>query len=88
MTMTFNYKRRKDSTIEERIRRSSLRGDTMVPNVHYSPKYTPSLIVDLVSVRMVISHCVENGCRLEHFDVKSTFLHEIYEYGRPLFVRE
>lgn len=40
LTVTFNYKRHKEGTIEERKSRESLRRDQIIPKVHYDPANT------------------------------------------------
>lgn len=88
MTLSFAYKRDKSGEIEERKSRASLRGDKMVANIHYDPGCTSAPMVDRIAARMVICHNFQHGWWLEHFDVKSAFLHEKYRYHKPVYIRE
>lgn len=88
LTLTFNYKRAKDGTVEERKSHTSVRSDQMQPDVHFNPEFTSAPMVDKMAARMVIGHNVVYGWQLEHLDVKSAFLHAEYRYGKPVYLRE
>lgn len=88
LTPSFNYKRRKDGSIEERKSSASKRGDQMRAHIQFDPACTSAPMVDRMAVRMVIAHSVENGWTLEHVDVRSAFLHEEYKYVKPVCIKE
>lgn len=88
LTLTCNYKREKDGTVEERKSRASIRGDQMQPDINFDPDATSAPMVDKMAARMILTHNVEHGWHLEHLDVKSAFLHEKYRYGKPVYLRE
>lgn len=88
LTFSFNYKRRSDGSIEERKSRASVRGDNMIPGIHYDADCTSAPMVDCIAARMVIGYSVDKGWTLEHIDVKSALLHEDYMYHKPVNMRE
>lgn len=88
MTLTFNYKRSKDGSVEERKSRASVRGDQMKPGVHFNPDCTSAPMVDRMAARMVLAHNVAHQWNLEHLDVKIAFLHEKYKYVKPVYLKE
>lgn len=53
MAISFNYKRNKYGSMEERKSRPSVRGDQMFPNLHYDPECTYAPMVGRIAVRMV-----------------------------------
>lgn len=60
----------------------------MLPNIHYHPTKTTMPMVGRVAFHMVNSHNAENCWILEHFDIRSAFLHERHKYHHPLYIRE
>lgn len=88
LTLSFNYKRHKSGDIEERKSRAAIRGDTMLPYTHYDPACTSAPMVERMAVRIVIRYSIEGNWILEHMDVTSEFLHEMYRFHKPVYVRE
>lgn len=76
LPFTFNYKRHRNGTIEERKSRASLRGDQMRPTVCYDLAHTSKLMAGRIATGMVISHNVEMWWILEHLDTNSAFIHK------------
>lgn len=60
----------------------------MLSGIHYDANCASALMVDLIAVLMVISYTVNKVWTLEHFDVKSAFLHENHLYHKPVCIRE
>lgn len=83
LTFSFNHKRQSDGTIEERKSHASLRGDRILPGIHFGPKCTSAPMA-----RMVVSYSVDKGWTLEHIDMKSAFLYGEYKYSKPVIIRE
>lgn len=69
LTITSNYKTNKSGEVEKRKSRPSLRGDMMMAHLHFNPIETSAPIVDRVAVRILITHSIENGWPIEHFDI-------------------
>lgn len=56
MKLSFNYKRHKNRTMEERKARASIRGNKMLKYFHYDLTLKSAPMVDRKAVRMVVAH--------------------------------
>lgn len=86
--LSFNYKRDRNGTMENCKSRGSMRGDGMLPGVHYDSKSTSAPMVDRIAARMVVRYTVDKGWHIDHIDVKSAFLHGDYLYNKSVYIRE
>lgn len=87
-TVNFEYKRDNQESILERKARFALRGDLMIPNIHYDPKTFSAPMADKATVRILISIAAENKWPLEHTDMKSAFIHTLFKYVQIVYVSE
>lgn len=68
--------------------RFALRGDMMVPSVHFNPTQTSAPMADKHTVRIVTSIAAERGWPLEHMDMASVYFHTKFKNDKDIFVRE
>lgn len=88
LTLSFNYKRDENESIEERKARDSIRADIMQPNVYFYPKCTSATMVDRVAVGMVLTHSVQQGWELKRMDIHNAFINERHKSSEPVYIRE
>eukprot|EP00178_Gracilaria_changii_P023027 TRINITY_DN68_c0_g1_i13.p1 TRINITY_DN68_c0_g1~~TRINITY_DN68_c0_g1_i13.p1 ORF type:complete len:1094 (-),score=78.92 TRINITY_DN68_c0_g1_i13:769-4050(-) len=88
LMMLYRYKRSADGTILQRKARCNLRGDLMQPGLHFDPKNITTYTADRTTQRLLIAAHVTYKFPLEHFDIKSAYLHEKYEHDRPVYVKQ
>ena len=69
LKMTYKYKRHPNGT--QAIRKCTVRGDMMVPSVHYDPDQTTTYMAEKTSVRLLLSLCAAQNWVIEHFDITS-----------------
>lgn len=90
--MIYRYKRSAEglrpSDILQRKARCNLRGDLMKPGLHYDPKQTTTYTADRTTQRMLIAMHASQQLPLEHFDIKSAYLHEQYQHEKPIYVKQ
>lgn len=60
----------------------------MKADTHYDKDCTSTPMLDRCASRMVISHGVEIGWILENFEIRSALLHELYKYGKTVYISE
>lgn len=60
----------------------------MLTLIHFYPTQTSIPVMDRIAALLVICYSVERGWALEHFDIKSAFLHEIYKHQKPVNIKE
>eukprot|EP00737_Agarophyton_chilense_P001219 gb/GEZJ01001361.1/.p1 GENE.gb/GEZJ01001361.1/~~gb/GEZJ01001361.1/.p1 ORF type:complete len:266 (-),score=12.80 gb/GEZJ01001361.1/:823-1620(-) len=86
--MLYRYKRSAEGNVVQRKARYNLRGDMMKPGIHYNPKPTTTYSADRTTHRMLIALHARHQMPLEHFDIRSAYLHENYEHDRPIYVTQ
>lgn len=60
----------------------------MQPGLHYDPSHTTTFTADRTTQRMLIALHATHKLPLEHFDIKSAYLHEKYQHDRPIYVKQ
>lgn len=68
--------------------RPSFRGETVIPIIDFKPEQTSAQMVDSVAAWILVSHRVQKGWHLEHFDVKRSFLHDKYKNPKLVHICE
>lgn len=76
LTVKYRYKTDSNGVIIQRKARCTLRGDLMIPYVHFDPAQTSAHMADRTSIRTIIAFAAASGYHLEHFDISSAYLHE------------
>lgn len=69
-TVKFEYKRDQHGLIKERKARFALRGDLMLPLIHYYPKRCSAPMADKAAVRTLIAVAADRQWPMEHLDMK------------------
>ena len=75
LTMTYRYKRDPDGDITERKAQRAVRGDLMLPGIHYDPNNTSTFAADKTTIRIIIGHAAAHHLPAEHLDISSAFHH-------------
>lgn len=89
ITMTYRYKWSTGMQLLRRKSSAALRGDVMIPFVHYDPAHLAAPMASTSTVRLLFA--IKAKLRLlilEHFDITSAFLHEAFGYSNTVYVRE
>lgn len=87
-TVNFEYKRDSSGQVIERKARFALRGDLMVPNVHYDPRKCSASMADKSTMRLLISIAADRKWPIEHMDMKSAYIHTLFRYLQSVYLRE
>ena len=88
LTMAYKYKRDDSGKILERKARCAVRGDRMIPNLHFDPNQVTTYVAERPTVRILFCLAAAQGLSIEQFDIHSAFLHEPYTYDRPVYIRQ
>ena len=88
LMMIYRYKRSAEGNILQRKARCNLRGDLMKPGLHYNPEHTTTYTADRTTQRLLIAIHATTNYPLEHFDIKSAYLHEQYQHTNPIYVKQ
>lgn len=87
--MTYRYKWTTGMQLLQRKSRAALRGDLMIPFVHFDPNSTDVPMASSSTVRLLFALKAHlNLPDLEHLDITSAFLHEAFSYSNTVYVRE
>ena len=60
----------------------------MKPGLHYDPNHTTTYTADRTTQRLLIAIHATTKYPLEHFDIKSAYLHEQYQHTKPIYVKQ
>ena len=88
LMMIYRCKRSAEGHILQRKARCNLRGDLMKPGLHYDPNHTTTYTADRTTQRLLIVIHAAKNIPLEHFDIKSAYLHEQYQHNHPIYVKQ
>ena len=88
LMMLYRYKRAEDGTILQRKARCNIRGDLMKPGIHFNPQHTTTYTADRSTQRLLFALHANNKMPIEHFDIKSAYLHEKFQYHKPVYVTQ
>lgn len=60
--------------------RFALRGDLMIPDIHYGPKKCSAPMAEKSSVCLIIFIAEYRQWSFEHMDMKSAYIHTLFKY--------
>lgn len=86
--MIYRYKKSPTGALLERKARCALRGDRMIAHVHFNTTHTAAPTSEKATVRLVISIAAALRLNLVQLDLKSAFVHEPYEFEKPVYVKQ
>lgn len=60
----------------------------MYPYEHYIPEHTTAPLADKTTIQMLLAIKAAYGLIVEHFYIKSAYVHEDCKYGKKVYVRQ
>lgn len=87
ITIAYRYKWTTGLQLLQQKERGALRGDLMIPFVHYDPSQLAAPMASSYTVRLLFSLKTKMWLKMEHFDITSAFLHEVFGYKNGLCQR-
>lgn len=87
LTMSYAYKRDEKGNICKRKARCAIRGDLMLPSIHYNPNNTASYTADRTAVCCLYACSAALNLKMEHFDITAAYLHEDFRHCTPIYVK-
>lgn len=69
----YRYKTRSDGSLERRSARCTVRGDLMLPGIHFDPAKTFAQSPSYVAQRLFYAHVAVNGEELEEWNVPAAY---------------
>lgn len=81
--MRYRYKRNFEGYIATRKARYSLRGELMLPHVHFDPTRVATFMAEKTIVLFLFALAAQRNLHLEHFHITCAYLHERYNHDRP-----
>lgn len=72
----------------ERKAHCSVRGDRMKANINFTPNHTAAHTADKSTIRLLFAVAASFRLKVSHFDIKSVFIHEQYDFEKPVFARQ
>lgn len=88
ITIGYRYKWTTGFKLLKRKNQRALRGDFMIPFVHFDPDQTTAPMVNASSVRLLFALKAMHNLQMEHFDITGAFLHQAFGYEQTVYVNE
>lgn len=88
LMMLYRYKRSPQGDIMRRKARCNVRGDKMIPHLHYDPMHTTAYMADKSTIRLILAMAAHHGYAQEHFDINSAYLHENYKHKTAVYIQQ
>lgn len=88
LMMIYRYRRETEGNITKRKARCNLRGDLMKPGQHYNPEHRTTYTANRIAQILLVALHAYHHYPLEHFEVKSAYLHERYQHDIPVYVKQ
>ena len=86
--MTFRYIRDDTGTVTDRKARCAARGDRMTPGTQYDPEQVTNYMADKTTVRLLLAIAASQNWPLEHMDISSAYLHEMFPQTKPVYIKQ